>query len=319
MFSTPATIEARRGDNQAVPRLALAGPRSALRGRQAAPYARGVGKPLGDFIRAKRDSIQPESLGLPDRGRRRSPGLRRLDLAARAGISVEYLTRIEQGRDRNPSRAVVNALADALSLAPSERNHLRYLAKITGDQCSAHIRPAPPSRQVRPSVLRTLRLLEPGIAIVTNRLGDVLARTSGYESVACGTGLLDTDPPNLTRYVFTDPRARTFFTDWDAVADEHVFDLWLAPSVENSEWLTAELTPIAGPEFTRRLNRHVVPRRGPLRLDHPAGHELRLLRETFELPADAQQLVVLHHADERTARAVDELHRAAHGRLRSIS
>ena len=278
-----------------------------------------MGKPLGDFIRAKRDSIQPESLGLPDRGRRRSPGLRRLDLAARAGISVEYLTRIEQGRDRNPSRAVVNALADALSLAPSERNHLRYLAKITGSECSAHIRPTPPRRQVRPSVLNTLRLLEPGIAIVTNRLGDVLARTSGYEAVTRGTGLLDADPPNLTRYVFTDPRARMFFADWDDVADEHVFDLWLAPSVENSEWLTAELTPIAGPEFTRRLNRHAVPRRGPLRLDHPAGHELQLLRETFELPADAQQLVVLDPADERTARAVDELHRAAHGRLRSIS
>ncbi|TQM44526.1 helix-turn-helix domain-containing protein [Pseudonocardia cypriaca] len=278
-----------------------------------------MGKPLGDFIRAKRDSIQPESLGLPDRGRRRSPGLRRLDLAARAGISVEYLTRIEQGRDRNPSRAVVNALADALSLAPSERSHLRYLAKITGDQCSAQIRPAPPPRQVRPAVLGTLRLLEPGIAIVTNRLGDVLARTSAYESITSGSGLLDADPPNLTRFVFTDPRARTFFADWDDIADEHVFDLWLAPSVENSEWLTAELGPVAGPEFTRRLNRHVVPRRGPLRLNHPAGHELRLLRETFELPADAQQLVVLHPADERTARAVDELNRPAHGRLRSIS
>lgn len=138
--------------------------------------------PLGDFIRAKRDSIQPASLGLPDRGRRRSPGLRRSDLATRAGISVEYLTRMEQGRDRNPSVAVVNALADALGLDPSERNHLRYLAKITGGECTAHAQPAPPRRDVRPTVLETLRLLEPGIAMVTNRLGDALARTSGYES-----------------------------------------------------------------------------------------------------------------------------------------
>jgi transcriptional regulator with XRE-family HTH domain len=275
-----------------------------------------MGKPLGDFIRAKRDSIQPESLGLPDRGRRRSPGLRRLDLAARAGISVEYLTRIEQGRDRNPSTAVVNALADALSLDPSERNHLRYLAKITGTTCPAHFRPAPPPRQVRPSVRTTLRLLEPGIAIVTNRLGDVLAHTSGYESITGGTGLLDATPPNLTRYVFTDPRARTFFPDWDDVADEQAFDLWLAPSVENSEWLTAELTPIAGSDFTDRLNRHVVPRRGVLRLNHPAGPELRLLRETLELPTDAQQLVVFLPADDRTAEAIDQLRQP---RLRSIS
>ncbi|CAM5472259.1 helix-turn-helix domain-containing protein [Streptomyces aurantiogriseus] len=278
-----------------------------------------MGTPLGDFVRSKRDSIQPESLGLPDRGRRRSPGLRRLDLATRAGISVEYLTRIEQGRDRNPSVAVVNALADALSLDPSERNHLRYLAKITGGECSAHCRPAPPPRDVRPPVLETLRLLEPGIAMVTNRLGDILARTSGYESVTSGTGLLDTDAPNLTRYLFTDPRARTFFADWDDVADEQVFDLWLAPSVENSEWFTAELAPVAGPDFTRRLNRHEVPRRGALRLKHPSGHELRLLRETLELSSDAQQLVVFLPADEGTAQAVDQLRRLPHSRLRAIS
>ncbi|NUP79296.1 MAG: helix-turn-helix domain-containing protein [Nonomuraea sp.] len=278
-----------------------------------------MGTPLGNFIRAKRDSIQPESLGLPERGRRRSPGLRRLDLATSAGISVEYLTRIEQGRDRNPSLAVINALADGLRLDASERNHLRYLAKITSDKCSVHIRPVPPSRRVRPSVLRTLHLLEPGVAIVTNRLGDILAHTTGYQSVTCGTGLLDSAHPNLNRYLFTDPRARAFFVDWDDVADEQAFDLWQAPSLENLEWLTAELTPLAGPDFTRRLNRHVVPRRGVLRLSHPAGHQLRLVRETLELSKEAQQLVVFLPADDQTAEVVDQLQRQAHGRLRSIS
>ncbi|NUP39651.1 MAG: helix-turn-helix domain-containing protein [Streptomyces sp.] len=278
-----------------------------------------MGTPLGDFIRAKRDSIQPESLGLPNHGRRRSPGLRRLDLAARAGISVEYLTRMEQGRDRNPSVAVVNALADALSLDAAERNHLRYLAKITGGACVAHTQPAPPRREVRPTVLDTLRLLEPGIAMVTNRLGDVLAHTSGYGSVMSGTGLLDADAPNLTRYVFTDPRARTFFADWDDVADQQAFDLWLAPSVESSEWFSTELAPVAGPDFTRRLHRHVVPQRGDLRLDHPTGYQLRLTREVLELPSDAQQLVVFLPADEQTARAVDQLRRRSRGGLRAIS
>lgn len=278
-----------------------------------------MGTPLGDFIRAKRDSTQPESLGLPDHGRRRSPGLRRLDLAARAGISVEYLTRLEQGRDRNPSVAVVNALADALSLDPSERNHLRYLAKITGGECSAHSRPAPPRRDVRPSVQETLRLLEPGIALVTNRLGDILARTSGYESVMDGSGLLDAAAPNLTHYVFTHPRARTFLADWGDVADEQAFDLWLGPSVENSEWFTAELAPIAGPDFTQRLNRHVVPQRGVLRLNHPSGCELRLLRETLELSADAQQLVVFLPADDWTAQSLGQLRVAPQGVLRAIS
>lgn len=276
-----------------------------------------VGTPLGDFLRAKRDSVQPESLGLPDRGRRRSPGLRRVDLATRAGVSVEYLTRIEQGRDRNPSIAVVNALADALSLDPSERVHLRYLTKITGGECTARRLPAPPRRGVRPEVLQTLRLLEPAIAVVTNRLGDVLAHSSGYAAMLSGTGVLDGDPPNLTRYVFTDARAQELFADWAEVADEQAFDLWLAPSIENSDWFVAELSSAAGAEFTRRLHRHLVPRRGTLRLHHPSGCELHLLRETLELASDAQQLVVYLPADAGTAQAVEKLrHR---GGLRAIS
>lgn len=100
-----------------------------------------MGTPLGDFVRAKRDEIRPESIGLPVRERTRAPGLRRSDVAARAGMSVEYLTRIEQGRDRNPSIAVINALADALSLDAAERGHLGYLAKISGGACTAHHRP----------------------------------------------------------------------------------------------------------------------------------------------------------------------------------
>lgn len=120
------------------------------------------------------------------------------ELATRAGISVEYLTRLEQGRDRNPSVVVVNALADALSLSAAERAHVRYLTKITGGECMTRTRPAPPSREVRASVLDTLRLLEPGIAAVTDGLGDILARTSGFAAVYQASGLLDGEP-NLTR------------------------------------------------------------------------------------------------------------------------
>ncbi|MFR9778354.1 helix-turn-helix domain-containing protein [Micromonospora sp. MS34] len=279
-----------------------------------------MGTPLGDFVRAKRDSIQPESFGLPDRGRRRSPGLRRSDVATRAGISVEYLTRIEQGRDRNPSPGVVKALADALSLDARERNHLRYLVKITGGECPGRRRPAPPNRAVRPTVRATLRLLEPAAAFVTNRLGDVLAYTSGFELIVRGIGLLDTERPNLTRYVFTDPRARTFLPDWDRVADEQAFDLWLGPSAETSEWFKAELAPVAGPEFTRRLNHHLPPPQVPLRIDHPTAQQLRWNREKLELPStDAQQLVVLLPADETTADAVERLRRRPRGHLRPAS
>lgn len=274
-----------------------------------------MGSPLGDFIREMRDRTQPAALGLPDHGRRRSPGLRRIDLASRAGISVEYLTRIEQGRDINPSVSVVNALADALSLATAERNHLRYLAKISGGECVTHTRPEPPTREVRPALAETLRLLEPAIAVVTNRLGDILDYTSAYEDLYCDSGLLEPEEPNLTRYIFTDPRARTFFAEWDVVADEQAFDLWLGPRIETAEWLAAELTQSAGPEFTRRLNYHAVPARGTLTLNHPSGNQIRLNRETLDTTIYKQQLIVYLPADDNATRVLGN----SSTRLRSIS
>lgn len=264
-----------------------------------------MGTPLGDFIRTRRDTTRPETLGLPAPQRQRSPGLRRVDLASRAGISVEYLTRIEQGRDTNPSISVLGALADALGLVPAERNQLRYLAKITGGQCVAHAEPVPRTRELRPPLIETLGLLEPGIAVVLNKLGDILAYTSGYEALTSGSGLLDHDAPNLTRYVFTDPRARSFFADWGEIADEQLFDLWHGPGMESSERLAGEIAESAGPDFTSRLNRHAVPARGPLVLNHPSQNRLRLHREVLEIPADNLQLVVCLPADEHTADVVD--------------
>lgn len=229
-------------------------------------------------------------------------------MAALAGISVEYLTRIEQGRDRNPSRSIVNAVADALRLDDAERMHLAYLTKITGGACTGPARPAPPERVVRPAVRRVVELLEPGVAFVTNRMGDVLAHTSGFAAVVRDIGLLDAEEPNLTRYVFTDARARATFPDWDQVADEQVFHLWLGPSTGTFEWFTDSFAEVAGAEFTRRLHQHVPPPRVPLRLDHPRAGRLRWERETLELPApDAQQLVVLLPADRATAEAVEAL------------
>jgi transcriptional regulator with XRE-family HTH domain len=278
-----------------------------------------MGTPLGDFVRAKRDATRPTDLGLPDQPRRRAPGLRRTELAARAGVSVEYLTRIEQGRDRNPSVAVLNAIADGLSLDAAERAHLRYLAKITGGACAAHQRPEPPAREVRPTVLTTMRLLEPGVALVTNRLGDILAHTSGFDLLMRGSGLLDGPEPNLTRYVFLDPAARTAFPDWDQVADEQAFDLWLGPSAGAVEWFRAELAPLAGVEFTRRVGRQLPPPSVPLRVDHPSGAQLQWHREVLELSGSAaQQLVVLLPADEATAEAFERLRGDDPGRLHAV-
>jgi hypothetical protein len=214
---------------------------------------------------------------------------------------------------------VINALADGLDLDPAERAHLRYLAKLSSGACPARRAPAPASREVREPVRQTLRLLEPAVAAVLNRLGDVLAYTSGFELLMAGSGLLEPAAPNLTRYVFTEPRARRLFVDWSDVADEQAFDLWLGPSKENSEWWTAQLAPVAGPEFTSRINTHRLPRRGVLRINHPSGRPLGFHREILELPTDAQQIVVFLPADEATARHLDELRRARAGGLRAVS
>src|SRR5450755_3825912 len=217
-----------------------------------------MGTPLGDFLRARRDSTGPDVVGLPAGARRRAPGLRRSELAALAGISVEYLVRIEQGRDRHPSAAVVNALAEALRLDTAEREHLRHLTKITGGTCVGAR--TQPGRAVRPGARRLLDGFEPGLAVITNRLGDLLAYTSGFEVLAGLAGLLDGERPNLTRFVFTDPRAREVFPDWGRVADEQVFALPCSPVDDDSAALRSDLAVHTGEQFTGRVNRHQLPK-----------------------------------------------------------
>jgi transcriptional regulator with XRE-family HTH domain len=268
-----------------------------------------VGTPLGDFLRARRDATDPESVGLSAGDRRRAPGLRRSEVAALAGISVEYLVRIEQGRDRNPSVAVINALAEAFRLDAAEREHLRHVAKCSSGTCGSA---APPrSLDVRPTIRSLLAQLEPGIAFVTNRLGDVLAYTRGFDLLARPTGLLDSPSPNLTRFVFTDARARRIFPEWDRVADERAFHLSLGAPSERSEQLIADLTALAGPEFTDRVHSRRLPRTGTQLWCHPVAGGLLFDRELLELPAaDAQQMVVLLPADDPTTAALSKLRSA---------
>jgi transcriptional regulator with XRE-family HTH domain len=277
-----------------------------------------MGTPLGDFLRARRDCTGPGAVGLPAGARRRAPGLRRSELAVLAGISVEYLVRIEQGRDRNPSAAVVNALAGALRLDAFEREHLRHLTKITGGTCvGARVQPG---QDVRPGARRLLDGLEPGIAVISNRLGDLLAYTSGFGAIARLAGLLEGDRPNLTRFVFTDPRARDVFPDWERVADEQVFALSCSPADDYSAAFRSGLSAQAGEQFTRRLSRHQLPARGTLRWALPAIGELRWDREILELPpADAQQLTVLLPADRATGEAVTRVLRAGGAPLRAVN
>jgi transcriptional regulator with XRE-family HTH domain len=268
---------------------------------------------LGTFLRTRREALAPAEAGLPAGPRRRTPGLRRAEVAMLAGVSVEYLTRLEQGRDRHPSAAVLSAIAETLRLTTSERVHLYRLAKgaDTGFTCRAD---AAPGREVRPTVRRMLELLEPAAAVLMNRLNDLLAWTTGYEQLMLPMGLLHGTPPNLTRYVFTDPRARAAYPDWDRVADEQVATLKHGPFLADRHVaaLANELAVTAGDDFASRAD--TVPglpvASGITRLAHPAAGELRLAFETLGLAADDdQRLVVYLAADAATSDALGRLAR----------
>ena len=278
---------------------------------------------LGTFLRARREAITPAEVGLPTGPRRRTPGLRRSELATLAGISVEYLTRLEQGRDRNPSPQVLGVLADALQLPMAERILLRRLTKEAGADavfCSSAVEP---THTVRPSVRALLDRLEPTPAVLINWIGDILAHTAGYRRLAGPLGVLDGQQPNILRYVFTDERARAAYTDWGRVADEQVAHLRHEASLHDPHVAAVadELTVTAGAVFADRLaGVPVMPRRAGTELVvHPEAGPLRLAYETLALPDDGHRLVVHLPADDATASALDRLNGRQPGALRAVS
>ncbi|MEW9527193.1 helix-turn-helix domain-containing protein [Microbispora sp. NPDC049125] len=280
---------------------------------------------LGEFLRARREAVTPAEVGLPGGGRRRTPGLRRSELATLAGISVEYLTRLEQGRDRHPSAPVLAALADALRLSTGERVQLLHHFKAAGGagrlvgQCHR-----PPAQSVRPTVRALLDRLEPAPALVINRLSDVLAHTNGYERLTGPIGLLDHRPANLLRYLFADPRARAAYPEWKRVADERLAGLKRGVSRDDPhvEHLVDELTLAVGAPFTDRLKapRGPAGRTGLELMAHPEAGQLRLAYETLDLSDDDSQLLIAYlPADDATAARLDRLTGRRPGALRAVS
>src|SRR5687767_14957505 len=107
---------------------------------------------LGEFLRARREATRPQDFGLPGLGRRRTPGLRREEVAMLAGVSADYYVRLEQGRDKHPSEQVIEALARVFTLTDEGVVHLRELARPAARR---RRRPSPPER-VSPNLLRLL-------------------------------------------------------------------------------------------------------------------------------------------------------------------
>ncbi len=263
---------------------------------------------LAEFLRARREHVQPADVGLPDSGRRRTPGLRREEVATLAGVSVDYVVRLEQGRDTRPSPAVVRALADALRLADHERQGLWELATI-GDSaqlCAAASRAR--AHEVAPTVTALLGQLSPTPGFVLGPSNDVLAWNGAWERLVTPLGMFEGPVPNLARHVFLHPHARDIYPDWVAAADEQVDRLRTATARRGDDdgfaTLMDELR--SSPDFVTRWSAYGAGerRRGMRRLVHPEIGELRLAYEVLLLPDDDEQrLVTWLPGDEATAAA----------------
>ncbi len=250
---------------------------------------------LGEFLRARRARLRPGDVGLPTgTGTRRTPGLRREEIAALAGLSIDYYIRLEQGKETNPGGSILDGLARALQLNEEEHAHLYALANHAAGRTARGSPPA--SRVVRPGVRQLLETVRPCPAYVLTRTSDLLA--ANPEALALFAGLADWPPErrNTIRYTFFHPAARELFANWDHSAETtaaHLRSLAAdTPADPDVSALIAELLD-GSPEFARLWRRHDVRhRRGEAKpFRHPRVGEFTLTTEALYL-ADGQRLTV---------------------------
>lgn len=183
---------------------------------------------IRDFLMTRRARIEPEQVGLPRGTDRRVPGLRRGEVAALAGVSVEYYARLERGAIGGASDSVLDGLAKALLMDAAEREHLYRLAHQTAGVAVT----APPQKKApkiwvpSPSIQWFLDSMETAAALIGNGRTDLLAWNPlggalMNEMIASSTA----SPPNFARFIFLEPVARRFFLDWDAAAATNVAQL----------------------------------------------------------------------------------------------
>nr|WP_221380265.1 helix-turn-helix transcriptional regulator [Actinoplanes polyasparticus] len=254
---------------------------------------------LGGYLKARRGRITPDQANLPGSGHRRVPGLRRVEVAMLAGVSVDYYVRLEQGREGSPSAQVVGALARALRLGEDDRQHLFRLAGLSPREGSTLV-----SGRVDPSLLVLMRAWPDNPAIVYNRAFDVLASNP----IADALFHRWTHSRNLMHVVFTDPAARTFYRGWGDVARNSVAGLRLnygkAPDDPRIRQILDELLAESA-AFAELWTSHDA--RGKA-LERKSFHHddvgpLTLTMQTFDVRSSPGQELVVYHAEPGSASA----------------
>jgi transcriptional regulator with XRE-family HTH domain len=245
---------------------------------------------MREFLASRRARIRPEDAGLPGGGGRRVPGLRREELAALAGVSVSWYTRLERGDAVGASDQVLNAIARTLQLDELERRHLFQLAR--GSQGSAP-RPArrPAARPVRGTLQLVLDQMTDLPAVVQNDRSDVLAMNALARALYSGMLTGSAAPHNHARYIHLDPGARSFYRDWEEMASSSAAMLHVAAAKDpfdgDLSQLIGELATRSEDFRVRWASRDVHEHRaGVKRLHHEVVGDIDLVYETLALFGD---------------------------------
>ncbi|MFE6177009.1 helix-turn-helix transcriptional regulator [Streptomyces sp. NPDC056464] len=255
---------------------------------------------LGDFLRARRAAMDPQRIGIHDASPRRVPGLRREELAALAGVSVDYYTRLEQGRPITPSDAVLDALASALQLDPAERGYLHAVAR----RPAAGRRRAPRAVQkVRPGIHALLARLGDTPAFVLGRRTDILAGNRMARALLADFDAMPVRDRNAARWIVLDEAARSLFADsWELVASGIVGTLRMDAARHPDDTRTAEIVgelSMQSEPFRRWwAGQKVVQFSHDTKvLHHPIAGRLTLHTEVLTFPGDPDQSLFTFLAD----------------------
>ena len=259
---------------------------------------------LAAFLRSRRERLRPEDVGMPAGGRRRTPGLRREEVAQLAGVGVTWYTWLEQGRPINASNSVLDAIARTLRLHPDEARHLFTLA---GVPCPAW---ASPQVAVDPAVQRVLDSLDPYPAQVVTPRYDVIADNRARILLMGDMSALPVHRRNVLWLLFTEPRWRELVLPWKEEAGHSLalFRGARADHVGEASWseLTRELNAVS-PEFREMWRDHAVAR-PTTRVKTFVHPEVGLIRlETTSLWLHEQpgaRLVVYTAADEAAEKSL---------------
>lgn len=262
---------------------------------------------LGAFVRQRRGRVQPEDVGLPAGPRRRTPGLRREEVAQLAGVGVTWYTWLEQGRAANVSDQVLEAVARVLGLDAVERQHMLALA---GRGAAA---PEGPPLALRPEQVLLLERMLPYPAAIQTDAFDLVASNRTYRHLFSDLDAFPAEERNCAWLMFTDETWRDVLVDRDDVLREVAARLRRRDPQHRGDqrWkrLLDRLREVS-PDFVRLWEEHEVAGDGPQtrRYESPRAGRLHIDFQSLWLDARrGDRMIVMTPADARTARRLERL------------